>query len=263
METTPYIPSDKLRKHQLHVLEMLKYFDSVCKKHQIPYFLVGGTALGAVRHKGFIPWDDDIDVAVPRFEYEKLEKIMARETHNLFKFESAEGHSFPYPPFGFISTYQPLNSAGNRIPTLDVFPLDGVPESKIFRKIQYVVAEVYHLAVFKKVPKNRGRIAAAGVWLILKVVPNSLFVVLAKLFKYLMTRWPYSNSAHVANIFGMARYNKEIMPREYLGQPIMMEFEGIQFPVPAQYIMYLSHLYGEFMRLPDFKDRAPKHDDIE
>lgn len=258
-----YLRSEKLRAHQLRVLEMLKYFDSLCKRHQIHYFIVGGTALGAVRHKGFIPWDDDADVAVPRPDYERLEVIMLSEKHEEFKFEGAENHSFPYPPFAFISTHEPVNAAGKKKASLDIFPLDGVPNSKVLRLVQEIAANCYHLAVFRQPPKNRTGIAAFTVRVALLVTPNFVFDIFGVIAKKVMLFWPYETSDCIANIFGMARYKKEIMPKSFLGNAKKLEFEGLSLPAPEKPEEYLTHLYRDYMRLPPMAQRKPMHGDFE
>jgi len=85
--------TDKLRKLQLIELSLFKQFDSICRKYHVRYYALGGTLLGAVRHQGFIPWDDDMDIGVPREEYERLKKILPNELK-----EGAEYHSFENDP---------------------------------------------------------------------------------------------------------------------------------------------------------------------
>ena len=77
---------DRLREYQLRLLSMLKQFDSFAKKNEIPYFLLGGNALGAVRHKGFIPWDDDVDIGLYQDDYEKMAQIINQQMDQSFVF---------------------------------------------------------------------------------------------------------------------------------------------------------------------------------
>jgi lipopolysaccharide cholinephosphotransferase len=245
-----YVQSERLRTHQLHILEMLRYFDGICKKNEIPYFIVGGTALGAIRHRGFIPWDDDADVGIPRPHYERFEKIMLLEKHGLFT-------------FAFISDRPVLNAMGEKKASLDIFPLDGVPANYFLRKLQSIAANLYHLSVYQRIPKNRGKWAAMVVGIALKCTPRYVFSLLGKISKRFMMLWSYEESLSIANIFGMAGYSREIMPRNYLGVAKPFEFEGSIFPGPAKPHEYLTHLYRDYMRLPPVAARKPMHGDFE
>lgn len=252
-----------LREHQLHLLEMLCYLDSVCKKYQIRYFLVGGSALGAVRHQGFIPWDDDIDVAMPRIDLEKFERAMTIESHPEFRFEPCDTHSFPHPPFAFISRKNPLNSRGVKVPCLDIFPLDGVPESLFLQRTQELASFVYHLSVYREVPKNRGALAARMSQIFLTVCPSFILSIMRILAKAVVVWKRYDNAISIANIYGMARYKKEIMPRQYIGKGSLGSFEGKNFPIPENYDSYLQHLYGNYMNLPPESKRVPAHEEFQ
>lgn len=91
---------DRLREYQLRLLSMLKQFDSFAKKNEIPYFLLGGNALGAVRHKGFIPWDDDVDIGLYQDDYEKMAQIINQQMDQSFVFYNEGENPFPDAPIG-------------------------------------------------------------------------------------------------------------------------------------------------------------------
>ena len=122
-----------LRKVQLTQLEIAKEIRRVCEENDIPYFLTCGTLLGAVRHQGFIPWDDDVDVWMPRADYEKLEQIVNSETdtpYRVMNFHNTKGFTLAYGKLVHTGTSLVEHVAG-AVDTglfVDIFPFDGLPE---------------------------------------------------------------------------------------------------------------------------------------
>lgn len=252
-----------LRQYQLKLLPLLQEFDSFCRQHNIQYFLVGGSALGAVRHQGFIPWDDDIDVGMPRSELNRLEVLLKTEKPEHWTFEPCDQHSYPHPPFPIISFQRAYNDKGELLPCIDVFPIDGVPESALAQRIQQYASYLYHLSILRQIPKNRGKWAARIVKLALTVMPSCGWIFCARVARKIVTHWSYENSQLVANIFGMAGYRKEIMPRHFLGVPQKAIFEQLLLPIPEQADAYLTHLYGNYMQPPPKEEQKPHHNDIQ
>ena len=125
-------------------LEIFKYFISLCEKYKLRYFLAGGTLLGAIRHKGFIPWDDDIDVLMPRTDYDRLQNIGKKLCDKRYKLASFELGNLNYPFAKIFDTHTQIKKIFDFDETeqqvwIDIFPLDGLPESdaeteKIFKK---------------------------------------------------------------------------------------------------------------------------------
>lgn len=248
-----------LRAYQLNLLPLLQEFDEFCKKHKITYFLVGGSALGAVRHQGFIPWDDDIDVGLSRKDLTRLEELLQTEKPKHWTFESCDKHSIPHPPFAFLSFEQPLSQYREKLPCIDIFPLDGVPENTFLQQIQKYASYVYHLSILKQVPQHRGKWAAGLVRMALIFTPAFVWRILATLSRKIVTHWAYESNRLIANIFGMAGYQKEIMPRSFLGGPQLAKFESIALPVPEEVDAYLTHLYGNYMQPPPKEEQKPHH----
>ena len=134
---------ESLRALQLKELDLLKYFQQVCKDNHIEYFALGGTLLGAIRHKGFIPWDDDIDVGIPRPDYERLCKILEGlpESGNI-KFRSYKNSEDCIRYFGHIedTTFKVVRhdklKAEETFAWIDLFPLDAMPNNGLLRKLK-------------------------------------------------------------------------------------------------------------------------------
>ena len=247
-----------LRNHQLRLFSLLCIFKEVCEKNGLRYFLIGGSALGAVRHQGFIPWDDDIDIGMPRADFEKLEQIMQSSTAMHFYWGHSEKHPFPHPPVA-VMQYAFEQKPKKKTPCIDVFALDGVPDSKLLRAIQNYFSQLYHLSVIRCAPKNKGKVKTYIAKLMLQFLPNSIWNTLKKVSKSIFILWDYDKSDHIANIFGSAKYYKEIMPKQYLAEGIIVNFEGDNFVAPKDLNQYLTHLYGNYMQLPDIDKQKPSH----
>lgn len=134
------------REIQLSILQILQYFDSYCKKYQLRYYLSGGTLLGAIRHKGFIPWDDDIDVCMPRPDYEKLLitfKNNANEKYLLSSFDVGNSYR-PYVKILDLKTKViSKNSEDEQYLWIDVIPVDGLPDGEDEIKKVYWLCNIY------------------------------------------------------------------------------------------------------------------------
>lgn len=252
---------EKLRIYQLELLNILKEADKVLKNKNIIYFLVGGSVLGSIRHKGFIPWDDDIDIGLYRKDFEIMEEILEKYNFMNIKYVKIGEDYNNFEPIGRIYLKEDIN---RKIITkfIDVFPIDNVPENKFLKFIQYFFCQIYHTCIHRKPAKNRGKLAYYFTKGILKIFPNFLLDFLQNLSKKVITYWNKKETKEVANIYGIKGFYKEIMPREYIGNPILKEFEGEMFYIPEQWDKYLTHLYGDYMKLPSEEERKPKHGKI-
>ncbi len=255
------LTQDELRSFQLKLTEMLCEFDRVCRKIGLRYYLVEGTCLGAVRHKGFIPWDDDIDIAMPRPDYEKLWSVWNKEYSskglilcrtdglNCTKFHIMQlrnaNTTFIFPHSVNIDTCHGIK--------LDICPLDGVPENWFKRKIQWFNAMSFGLFSAQRIPNQEGNRATkllAKVLLSLIKSPSRRFKIWKK-NETKMMRYSFDESSYIRCI------NSKIMDKSIFGAPVEMEFEGHLFFVPEKYKEYLSLLYGDYNELPPPEKRRP------
>lgn len=254
------------------LLNMLQWFHQECKNNNLRYYIIGGTMLGAVRHKGFIPWDDDIDVAMPRKDYDKLCSIMADSGRGQYRLEfpGKENKDYTYL-FAKIYDTQTTLTENKRQPItrglyIDVFPLDGIGNEykqahENFRKIQRRM-QIYDTAVcaFRK-----HRAWYKNMALIFGRIICPLFVSERKLndgIRRLCTQYDFDNSEYAGNLVGNWG-SKEIMPRSYFGTPAEYDFESIKVYGPEEPDKYLSALYGDYMKLPPEEKRVSHHDYIE
>ena len=266
--------SDSLRKLQLVELGILKKFIKICEKNNLRYYLCGGTLLGAIRHKGFIPWDDDIDIAMPREDYNsfcEVYKNKYHETDDKFFIDLSSNHNVPY---GLITdksikiTFNVTSSAAYKYAWLDIFPIDGFPKSNILGAIHirnFLFKKVlYMFSNFEDLPDQKHK------W----SLPKRVIVRIAnklKFHKLFRNRTMFFNWANnvllkysmyktdkCCILWGLYKY-KDIFPTNWFGEGVSVEFEGITANAPCKYDNYLKQLYGDYMVLPP-EDKRQGHD---
>lgn len=253
-------------EYQQILLDMLKEITSVCEELGIKYFLVEGTCLGAVRHKGFIPWDDDIDIAIFAEDYEKFVTEVPRKLKNNYFLQ--EGFVIDDATRIYdnkIDIKVNVVDSDMHHPWIDVLILCGMPDNIFFRKLHYFLIwlslKIFKASNLKNVNKRkRGLLESLIIEIISKTKISHLIdtkVTLKNLKKYLF-RKQYNNSNYTL-AFPSWYFEKEIMPKEVYGDGVMVPFETIKARVPQKYDEYLTRLYGDYMQLPPESERVGKH----
>ena len=255
------------------ILSILKEFINICEENNLTYYALGGTLLGAVRHQGFIPWDDDIDIGMPREDYEKFKKIASNVLPENYKFLSEDTLNYK-KAFSVIrddSTKIIMNYSKEELVEslwIDIFPLDGMPSNVLKKKIhslRYLNARMMvQLSQFNSLvnQKKENRpfiekiiIAFANAVNIEKIIS---FTWAQK--KYLQTIKKYSFKEDFAGNYTGAYKLRVIVPSDYFGEPVSLEFEGIDLSCPSEYKEYLVAIYGEnYMQLPPEDKRNQHH----
>lgn len=257
------IDTKRLKEIQLEILDTVADF---CNWNGIKYWLNAGTLLGAVRHKGYIPWDDDVDIAMLRKDYDKFMETF--NTHNSrYKFASYENDPESFTHFGKVfdtSTvlYEP-NEKGEKLSVyIDVFVMDNAPEDealreKMFRRrdILYVCNLGRKLPIFLKPTRGGGirRLAVSLFRAVLRVFPRHYFV--ERLVRNAKT-FAGKDSEFCGDFTGT---HNAVMRRELMEKLTLVEFEGKKYNAPAGYDEWLRKLFGDYMSIPPVEKRASTH----
>lgn len=251
-------------------LNALQFIDTVCRKHEIRYFLAGGTLLGAVRHKGFIPWDNDVDIALPRRDYEEFIRIIEQEyTDTPYRIARIRDNNDYF--YGFAKLYDSRtllyeHSYSNAMNWLgvyiDLFPLDGLgadlnQAKSLFhhtRRISRRICLCKTMAQTDSIKEKIGRVHHYLRYGRLIGRERSLESLVSELCDH-----DFDHSVYIASTYGL-RSDKEILPQELFRSSCNVEFEGLSLPAPVGWHEYLKAMYGDYMQLPPEGERYADHD---
>lgn len=262
--------NEKLRALQLCELDILRTFTDVCERLGLRYYLVGGTLLGAVRHGGFIPWDDDIDVAMLREDYDRFARIAQAELGTDYFYQSPDTD-----PHYFL-TYAKIRKKGTFFYEerfrnaqfaqgvfIDIFPLDFCPPKGPVCHLLFNVLAVMNYRgqvdsgeAYRPYAELSGRIGYA---LLRLYSPEGLVRARRRLLR-LSKR--LSDGKTMASYAGAYGYRREIFPEGWFGMPRMLRFEGQDMAAPQESEQMLTQLYGDYMQLPPLPQRCC-HADLE
>lgn len=241
--------------HEVRALqyEMLKVVDKFCRENNITYFLTYGTLLGAVRHKGFIPWDDDIDVMLPQPDLEKFCKLFKSNIYKVVSVHNDKSHNLVFPRLYDMRTFSKTGNIETYGVGIDLYGIYGLPTSPI--KHRDFVFDFYKL--WNKRIKLSGLRRRLALW---KMWPSGnlnfgLLHIVTEAGLQLQCKCSYSK-AYVCMID-----TRPAMPfaKELLGTPVELEFEDGKFFAPQNYKHLLSLMYGDYMSLPPENQRVPYH----
>lgn len=243
---------EELKKAKEIELKMLDHFVEICNKHNLTYYLFWGTLLGAVRHKGFIPWDDDIDVVMQVEDYKKLLKVIENELGSEYYIQNIYNTKYCIYPFTKIRKYHTtmVEKELNYLPfkkgiCIDIFPLLKYPESKIGKLIfQYRYRLAFLLLnrdIRKKGFKNK------LIYYILHLIPRNLCnkIIIRKLEKL----QNYNGNFNEYRVYQDKGFDKTWFDKEKI------QFEKSKYIVPKEYDKVLKRLYNDYMTLPPVEKR--------
>lgn len=248
----------KLQRAQMQIMDEVH---RVCSENGICYYIIGGTALGARRHGGFIPWDVDIDIAMPREDYEKFADISSKKLLPNFSYKDYKNTSHFTHPHALVcmnNTY--LYGKFSKFNTgevnlgiyLDVFPLDKAPENKKLQNKQALkLRKLRRLKAYKLGYRYNNDKKKA---LLKKVVSSLIFWTnidkLNEAFDKECRKYQHTDSKYLCSMSSHYSYEKQCMNQEIYGNPNLVKFEDRQYYAPQQIDKYLEKIYGDFLKLP-------------
>lgn len=256
-----------VREIQQTELGILRSVRDFCEKEGLRYFLAGGTLLGAVRHKGFIPWDNDIDIAMPRPDYEMfIERFKAQGPYRVMKPENDNDYIYPFIKVVDTRTRLVERAVGMKISGLglyiDIFPVDGFGDDERQAKelILKAYREGYHIAY--TAGKDAGLSFVQKVMRTVRKVRYAAFGGRERSFEKLKKRLqsnPFDSSAFVGSTYGL-RVERELIKREAFACTVPVRFEDGMYAAPSGWDEYLTNMYGDYMKLPPENERVANHD---
>lgn len=240
------------RDLQLKLLEMAKYIDKLCKENDIEYYLAYGSCLGAVRHNGFIPWDDDFDIAMTYENYKKFCKVckdkLDTDTYFLQNMETEPNFYLSFAKLRNIKTVLIEESNKDCDITygvyIDIFPIVGIPKNKL-KKSWLKINRAFVLSANRNVINNK--------------ILKGIFNIILKIFKKeriirfctkQVTKYSCNDCEEWNSIFDGDGFQIGYTTKDIMGQPKYVKFEDTVFPIPEQYDKYLKNLYGDYMQVP-------------
>lgn len=258
------LEKDYKRKLQLRILDIVKDVDKICRENDIDYYILYGSALGAIRHQGFIPWDDDFDIGMTFDNYVKFLEICEKKLDkNKYYVQTPEKEKNYYLSFSKIRDIRTtLIEEGNEnidivsSVYIDVFPLVGIPNNKIKERILKI---------------NRAFMLSANMNVINNKFLRCIFDIILKIFgrrkilKYTTKRcfkYNTNDCEYWCSIADGDGYIQNKIKREIYGKPKYVKFEDIMLPVPENTDKYLKNIYGDYMKIPSeeqikFREHTP------
>ena len=227
------------------LLFLLKELDAICSKQNIKYSLFAGTLIGAIRHKGFIPWDDDADVVFERSEYDKFISVLPSHFSIVNSLWVTQ----------FVSNDNPKNY-------IDVFVFDATSNSKILRNLQVFGLKAIQGTLKTQITKDKGVFGMISTGILStigfafsKKFKLKVYNKLAKIFKSKKSDCMFSS-------LDQYKYIGNILPQSVLNSYSKVSFEDTELMIMDGYDLYLKKFYGDYMKLPPVEDQKPEHGNV-
>lgn len=254
----------QIQKSELLILDEL---DRICKKYDIRYMITYGTLIGAVRHNGYIPWDDDLDLCMLRDDYIRFREACKTELDSKFFYQTNETDPEYYYLFdkirlnetvfkeSFVSKY-----SINHGVYIDIFPIDYIPDEMWRRNIQYIKLHFFRTGVMSKYLMLGARSGIKRLIFSLLRIPYALFPLKYLYRKAQQTAMQYDGQPHkFATSFYSPYHSRDTFDAELYSDLVQHQFEDRLTWIPKRYDEFLSKIYGNYMKLPPEKERNTNH----
>ena len=267
----------EIKEIQKVELEILVEVDRICKKHNIAYQLYAGSLIGAIRHKGFIPWDDDLDICMLREDYERFLDLASNELNNLYFLQTYKTDRNYFNQFAKVRKNNTLfvQDVLSEVEMhhgiyIDVFPLDNVKPNTFLGEVQRKSLNFSRNLATARIRKmnaiTRNKINKSFrsiLFYALKLVPQRPFNNMVNRIACIFNKQETEFVAELSLSTRKDTYKQFMLERDILLNSIEWEFEGYRFPVPKEYDYVLRRNYGDYMTPPPLEEQIPKHGVIE
>ena len=266
-ERSGTLVTEERKKEWAVYLDLFRAFGALCRKYNLRYWVYAGTLLGAVRHKGFIPWDDDLDVCMPREDYDRLLEINPEmETPYFFRTVYTDKDYF-YSVACICNTNTTFVSVEkhndcHRCMAISIFPLDGISRNERLQRIRFrhlkLISVIAHAYVYNINPSPAARIVNRILHLpFVPYSPQRAFERANRIAR--KTPWEKAEKVGVM-IYTPYRYEKNIFEKGDFDRTVYLPFENAEVPAPEGYDELLRATYGNYMEFPPESQRAGAHD---
>lgn len=249
-------------------IEMLKYIDRICKKNNIEYFLVGGSLIGAVRHNGFIPWDDDIDIALTYKNYQRLYNVLIKDNDDRYKIMNHDSNSeYFYPYAKLIDTktilhetnYKEIKDYGVYVDIFTYYNLPNDENRRIrqYKKIKNIQRQIFYYGSTN--PYNSNIIKnILKIPLVIYSKKKGIDKIL-KNYNKILSEYSDENTTYVISNWPLYKMNGEIQKFSSIKETTSHKFESMQALIPINYDEFLKTTFGDYMKLPPESERVVRH----
>ena len=255
----------ELRHLQLVILDIMKDIDTLCRAHNIEYYLLGGSAIGAIRHKGFIPWDDDLDIIMNNDNYNRFIEVCRKEldTSKYYLQEGLKDWSMYFSKIRLKGTKlveevtytDNLDMQGIYV---DVFKMDNVSSNKVMARWQYFCAKVFLCYQLSVRGDDKNAFGIKKRLMVLLSFPLRIKPIRDG-FKHQVEKYNGKETDYYGFFYGRTKYKTAIVKKELFGKPLRVPFEDTQLCVAEHYHEYLTQMFGDYMTPPPVEQQVGLH----